>query len=134
MLIYEYKLRLFLTQRQAIDEASRMTPFFRIRNKALCRWMDGRDGRDSRGVGRADRQARCAKLAQNFPFAARLNSMARQTVAERAWKTSARFYENCRTEKPGKKGYPRFQRDNPRWSRRRRAGAWSGMAGASPSH
>jgi putative transposase len=51
-------------------------------------------------------------LAHEFPFAARLNSMARQAAADRAWQAIARFYKNCREKKPGKKGYPRFQKDN----------------------
>jgi putative transposase len=51
-------------------------------------------------------------LAKAYPFAARLNSQARQTSADRAWLAIARFYDNCRKKKPGKKGYPRFQKDN----------------------
>lgn len=108
MLIYEYKVRLCLNQRQAIDAAIRTTQF--IRNKALRRWMDGQS------VGRADLQALCADLAQEFPFAATLNSMARQAAADRAWQAIARFYENCQKKRPGKKGYPKgypqFQKDN----------------------
>ena len=38
--------------------------------------------------------------------------MARQAAADRAWQAIARFYKNCREKKPGKKGYPRFQKDN----------------------
>lgn len=38
--------------------------------------------------------------------------MARQAAAERAWQSISRFYKNCREHKPGKKGYPRFQKDN----------------------
>jgi putative transposase len=41
----------------------------------------------------------------------KLNSMARQAAAERAWAAITRFYRQCKTKKPGKKGYPRFQRD-----------------------
>jgi putative transposase len=52
------------------------------------------------------------ELAKEYPFAARLNSQARQTSADRAWLSIARFYKNCREHKPGKKGYPRFQHDN----------------------
>lgn len=104
MLIYEYKLRLSSTQRQAIDAAIRTTQF--IRNKALRLWVDGRN------VGRNDLQALCADLARDFPFAATLNSMARQAASDRAWQAIARFYDNCQKRKPGKKGYPRFQKDN----------------------
>ena len=104
MLVFEYKLRLSLTQQTAIDAAIRTTQF--IRNKALRLWVDGR------GVGRSDLQALCAQLAQEFPFAATLNSMARQAAADRAWQAIVRFYENCQKQIPGKKGYPRFQHDN----------------------
>jgi putative transposase len=104
MLILEYKLRANKSQQAAIDEAIRVTQF--IRNKAIRLWMDGR------GVGQYDLQALCAQVAREYPFAARLNSMARQAAADRAWQSVARFYANCKAKKPGKKGYPRFQKDN----------------------
>jgi putative transposase len=104
MLIYDYKLRVNGNQRTAIDEAIRTAQF--VRNKALRLWMDGQQ------VSKNDLQAYCAVLAKDFPFAARLNSMARQAAADRAWQSIARFYRNCREKKPGKKGYPRFQKDN----------------------
>lgn len=40
-----------------------------------------------------------------------LNSQARQASAERAWSAISRFYENCKKKIPGKKGYPKFQKD-----------------------
>ena len=104
MLILDYKLRTNQAQQAAIAEAVRTTQF--IRNKALRLWMDGR------GISQYDLQALCAQLAKDYPFAARLNSMARQAAADRAWQAVARFYKNCREKKPGKKGYPRFQKDN----------------------
>ena len=103
MLILEYKLRLSSAQHRAIDEAIRTTQF--IRNKALRLWMDGRQ------VSANDLQALCSRLAHEYPFAAALNSQARQAAASRAWAAIERFYTNCRTKRPGKKGYPRFQRD-----------------------
>jgi putative transposase len=104
MLIFEYKLRTNQQQRTAIEEAIRTTQF--VRNKALRLWMD------SRGVGQYDLQALCSQLAKDYPFAARLNSMARQAAADRAWSAISRFYDHCKSGKPGKKGYPRFQKDN----------------------
>ena len=104
VLILEYKLRANQKQQSAIDEAIRTVQF--IRNKAVRLWMDGR------GVSQYDLQALCAQLAQDYPFAARLNSMARQASADRAWASISRFYKNCREHKPGKKGYPCFQKDN----------------------
>jgi putative transposase len=104
MLIYEYKLDGSHTQYQAIDEAIRVTQF--IRNKCLRLWMD------ERGISKNDLQIYCALLAREYPFANHLNSQARQVSADRAWFAISRFYDNCKTHKPGKKGYPRFQHDN----------------------
>lgn len=104
MLIYEYKLDGNKQQHQAIDEAIRIVQF--IRNKCLRKWMDGRS------VSKNDLQCSCAVLAREYSFAASLNSQARQASADRAWAAIARFYENCRNKKPGKKGYPQFQHDN----------------------
>ncbi|MEA5420326.1 transposase, partial [Spirulina sp. CCNP1310] len=67
---------------------------------------------DNRGTGQNDLQKLCAQLAQEFPFAAELNSMARQASAERAWSTISRFYENCKKGIPGKKGFPSFKKNN----------------------
>src|SRR5262245_35961719 len=103
MLVYEYKLRLTRAQETAIDEAIRTTQF--IRNKALRLWMDGR------GVSANDLQFLCSRLAQEYPFAAALNSQARQAAASRAWAAIERFYIHCREQRPGKKGYPGFQHD-----------------------
>ena len=104
MLIFEYKLHGNQAQYAAIEEAIRVTQF--IRNKCLFLWMS------TRGMTRNDLQRFCAMLAKDFPFAARLNSQARQAAADRAWFAIARFYDNCKTHQPGKNGYPRFQRDN----------------------
>jgi putative transposase len=104
VLILDYKLRTNKAQQSAIDEAIRTTQF--IRNKCLRLWMEGR------GIGDNALQVYCARLAKEPPFAARLNSQARQTSADRAWLSIARFYKNCKEKKPGKKGYPQFQHDN----------------------
>ena len=53
----------------------------------------------------------CAILASDFPFADEFNSMARLASAERAWSSISRFYDNCKKNVPGKKGYPQFQKD-----------------------
>ncbi len=102
MQTFEYKLDGTKRQYAAIDEAIRTVQF--IRNKCLRLWMD------TRGTNQNDLQCYCAVLAKDFPFAARLNSQARQASADRAWAAINRFFENCK--KPGKKGYPRFQHDN----------------------
>lgn len=104
MLIYEYKLDASKKQCAALDEAIRIVQF--IRNKCLRLWID------ERGTSSNDLQTYCAVLAQEYAFAKRLNSQARQASADRAWFAISRFYKNCKNHKPGKKGYPRFQHDN----------------------
>ncbi|GLV58818.1 transposase [Dictyobacter sp. S3.2.2.5] len=104
MLTYEYKVDGKKAQYAAIDEAIRTVQF--IRNKCLRLWMD------EKGIGQDDLQKYCAILAKEFSFVGALNSMARQASADRAWFAIRRFYTNCKASKPGKKGYPRFQKDN----------------------
>jgi putative transposase len=104
MLVYEYKIAGTSQQYVAIDEAIRVVQF--IRNKCLRKWMD------EHLVSKNDLQCYCRELAKAYPFAARLNSQARQASADRAWCAISRFYENCQTKKPGKKGYPQFQHNN----------------------
>ena len=103
MLIYEYKLRGNKKQYTAIDEAIRIVQF--IRNKCLRKWMDEHATPN-------DLQCYCSILAKESPFVKQLNSQARQASADRASFAIKRFYENCKSKKPGKKGYPRFQHDN----------------------
>src|SRR6266516_2037859 len=104
MLIYEYKIDGNTQQNAAMDEAIRIVQF--IRNKCLRVWMD------ERGISKNDLQCYCAVLAKAYPFATHLNSQARQSSADRAWFAISRFYDNCKTHKPGKKGYPKFQHNN----------------------
>src|SRR2546427_10005777 len=104
MLIFEYKVDGTAKQYAAIDEAVRIVQF--IRNKCLRLWMD------RRGINKNDLQCYCAVVAREYSFASRLNSQARQASAERAWFAIFRFYDACRSHKPGKKGYPKFQHDN----------------------
>jgi transposase len=101
MLTLEYKLRGRPAQFAALDEAIRTVQF--IRHTCLRLWMD------QRGITANDLQLHCAVLAQQVPFAAKLNSQARQQAADRAWVAISRFYANCKAMRPGKKGYPRFQ-------------------------
>src|SRR6266496_5573606 len=59
-----------------------------------------------------DLQCYCARLAKEYSFVGSLNSQARQASADRAWFAISRFYDNCKSHKPGKKGYPKFQHHN----------------------
>ncbi|MGG6283720.1 hypothetical protein ACQ4M3_19235 [Leptolyngbya sp. AN03gr2] len=104
MLVLEFKAYGKSKQFSAVDEALRTVQF--IRNKALRFWMDGL------GKSQYDLNKYCAVLAKEFPFCNELNSMARQASAERAWSAIARFYDNCKKQIPGKKGFPQFQKDN----------------------
>ncbi|EKD07871.1 MULTISPECIES: hypothetical protein [Limnospira] len=98
------------SQYQAIDEAIRTSQF--IQNKCWRYWMDNKGG------GKYDLNKYCAVLAAEFPFAKELNSMARQSVAERAWFAISRFYDNCQKKVKaltslsvkGKKGFPKFKK------------------------
>lgn len=104
MLVFEFKAYGKLHQFDAVDEALRTVQF--IRNKALRFWMDGN------GKTQYDLNKYCAVLASQFPFCNELNSMARQASAERAWSAIVKFYDNCKKQIPGKKGFPQFQKDN----------------------
>lgn len=67
---------------------------------------------DNKGVSKNDLQKYCAVLAATpeFPWAKKLNSMARQAHADRTWFAISRFFENCKAKKPGKKGFPKFKK------------------------
>jgi putative transposase len=107
MLVLEYKVKAKPQQYKAIHETIRTVQF--IRNKAIRYWMD------------ASKEAKVNKIAltnystalrKEFKFVQELNSMACQSATERAWNAINRFYSNCKKGKPGKKGFPRFQKDN----------------------
>ncbi len=102
MIIYEFKVKAKPEQYQAIDEAIRTSQF--IQNKCLRYWMD------NKGVSKYGLNKYCKVLAQEFKFARELNSMARQSSAERSWSAISRFYDNCKKKVKGKKGYPKFKK------------------------
>ncbi|NEO13866.1 MAG: transposase [Moorea sp. SIO4G2] len=102
MIILEFKAYGKKHQYSAIDEGIRTVQF--IRNSCLRYWMD------NKGVSKYDLNKYSAVLAKKFPFANELNSTARQSSAERAWSSIARFFDNCKKKVPGKKGFPRFQK------------------------
>jgi putative transposase len=88
MLVYEFKLSGTQQQYSLIDEAIRTALF--VRNSCVRYWMDNAK------IGKYDLSARCRALSKQFLFANKLNSMARQASAERAWSSISRFYENCK--------------------------------------
>jgi putative transposase len=107
MLVLEYKIKAKPSQCKAIDEAIRTVQF--IRNKCIRYWMDA--SRDAK-INFAALSRYSTELRNEFKFVKDLNSMAVQASAERGWLAIFRFYDNCKSKKPGKKGFPRFQKDN----------------------
>jgi putative transposase len=110
MLVVEAKLKGRQEQFDLLDQAIRTARF--VQNSCLRYWMD------NGGVTRNDLYKYCKVLADNpnFPWAKQLNSQARQASAERAWSAIARFFDNCKKQIPGKKGYPQFKRHQTRAS------------------
>ena len=102
MIVIEYKIKAKQYQLTAIDEAIRTSQF--VRNKALRYWMD------NKGVSKYDLNKYCRVLAKEFTFANKLNSTARQSSAERAWSSIARFFDNCKKKVKGKKGFPKYKK------------------------
>ncbi|MBR8831220.1 MAG: IS200/IS605 family transposase ISTosp1 [Chroococcopsis gigantea SAG 12.99] len=103
MIVLEYKCKGKEYQYRAIDESIRTAQF--VRNKALRYWMD------NKGVNKYDLNKYCAVLAKEYPFVDKLNSTARQSSAERAWSSISRFFDNCKKQVKGKKGYPKFKKN-----------------------
>ncbi|BAY47273.1 transposase [Scytonema sp. HK-05] len=102
MLVLEYKAVVKKTQSVAIDEAIRTSQF--VRNKVLRYWMD------NRGVGKKQLYQYNTQLRAEFEFVKDLNSHACQASVENVERAINRFFDNCKKNKPGKKGYPRFKK------------------------
>jgi putative transposase len=102
MLVIEAKLYGNYLQSQKLDEMIRTASF--VRNSCLRYWMDNDK------VGQYDLSRLCKELASEFEWANKLNSMARQASAERAWASIKRFYDNCKNPSLKKKGYPKFKK------------------------
>jgi putative transposase len=97
MLVYEMKLQGTQSQYSRLDEAIRTGRF--VRNSIIRAWLEGQV------KSRNDVYKYCKVLSDNpdFPWVSKLNSMARQAHAERAWASIERFYRNCRQKISGKK-------------------------------
>lgn len=107
MLVFEFKIKAHKYQYSAIDEAIRIGQF--IRNKCLRLWMDA-NKEDKINRNKLNKYTKVLSDSPEYPFVHKLNSMARQASAERAWASISRFYDNCKQNKPGKKGYPKFKK------------------------
>lgn len=99
MQVLEYKISCEPSQLKAIDEAIRTVQF--VRNKAIRYWMDA--PKEAK-INRFALNKYSTELRNEFSFVKDLNSMAVQAAAERGWLAIARFYENCKSKKLGKKG------------------------------
>ena len=102
MIVLEFKLKGKAEQYWVIDEMIRTAQF--VRNKTLKYWTE------NQGVKLVDLYKQCAIMAKEFEWAGKLNSMARQSSAERAIFAIQRFFANCKAKKTGKKGYPQFKK------------------------
>lgn len=104
MIVLEFKAKGKTTQYAAIDEAIRTAQF--VRNKCIRFWMD------NLGVGQKELYRHNTELRAEYPFVKALNSHACQVAVERAYTSIARFYDNCKKQVSGKKGYPKFKKNN----------------------
>lgn len=116
MIVFEAKLQGTDGQYEALNEALRTARF--VQNSCLRYWMD------NIGVGRYDLNKYCAVLAAEFEWAKKLNSMARQASAERAWSAISRFFDNCKKNIPGKKGFPKFKKHQQNASVEYKTSGW----------
>ena len=101
MLVFEAKLEGEKHQYEKLDEAIPTARF--VRNCCIKYWIE------NKAIGRYELSAYCKVLTDEFSWANKLNSMARQAWAERAWSAIARFDDNCK-KKAKKKGFPRFKK------------------------
>jgi len=101
--VYEFKVNPKPQQISAIDEAVRTSQF--VRNKVLRYWMG------NHGVGQPEMFRYNTLLRKEFKFQEELNSHACQAAVERTLKAVNRFYDNCKKQVKGKKGYPNFKKN-----------------------
>lgn len=102
MLVLEYKAVVKPSQSKAIDEAIQTSQF--VRNKVLRYWID------NRGVGKKELYQYNTCLRAEYKFVNDLNSHACQASVENVDRAINRFFDNCKKNKLGKKGYPRFKK------------------------
>ncbi|MGL5805864.1 MAG: RNA-guided endonuclease InsQ/TnpB family protein [Xenococcaceae cyanobacterium] len=107
MLVFEFKIKAKENQIECIEDAIRIGQF--IRNKCLRYWMDASKEEKVNGFS-LNKYTKVLADDPEFSFASKLNSMARQASAERAWFAVSRFYDNCKKLVSGKKGFPRFKK------------------------
>jgi putative transposase len=67
---------------------------------------------DNRGVGKKQLYQYNTQLRAEFEFVKSLNSHACQASVENVERAINRFFDNCKNNKLGKKGYPKFKKDS----------------------
>ncbi len=102
MLVLDYKAVVKKYQIQAIEDSIRTSQF--VRNKVLRYWID------NRGVGKKELYRYNTQLREEFEFVKHLNSHACQASVENVERSINRFFDNCKRQKPGKTGYPKFKK------------------------
>jgi putative transposase len=116
MLVFEAKLRGTGKQYAILDEMIRTARF--VRNSCLRYWMD------NQGVNKYDLNKYCRILRKEFEWCKKLSAQACQASAERAWSAIARFFDNCKKKVPGKKGFPKFRKDQTHGSVEYKVDGW----------
>ena len=116
MLVFEAKLRGTDEQYAILDEMIRTARF--VRNSCLRYWMD------NKGVNRYDLNKYCKVLREQFDWCSHLSAQACQASAERAWSAIARFFDNCKKQVPGKKGFPKFKKHQTHGSVEYKVDGW----------
>jgi putative transposase len=116
MLVFEAKLRGTDEQYGILDEMIRTARF--VRNSCLRYWME------NIGVNRYDLNKYCKVLREQFEWCKKLSAQACQASAERAWSAIARFFDNCKKQVPGKKGFPKFKRTQTHGSVEYKVDGW----------
>lgn len=116
MIVFEAKLKGTDAQYGILDEVLRTARF--VRNICLRYWMD------NPGKDKYDLNNYCTLIAKEYPWTKKLNSMARQASAERAWSAIVRFYENCKAKKPGRKRFPKFRKEQTHASVEYKTSGW----------
>jgi len=101
MIVLEFKLKGKAKQYRIIDDTIGTAQF--VRNKTLRYWID------NQGVKLVDLYKQCAIMAKEFEWAGKLNSMARQAMAQRAIFAIQRFFANCFRQGTREKGIPAVQ-------------------------
>jgi putative transposase len=102
VIVLESKIKAKKSQTESIDNAIRTTQF--IRNKCIRFWID------NPGTGKTELMRRNTQLRAEYLWCKLLNSHACQAAVERAWSSIARFFDNCKKQVKGKKGYPKFKK------------------------